>query len=55
MSLRDNKERTRGRSERENRIIMIAIAAAVVVFVLWWIYGYHFVVVPSGELSFRAP
>ncbi len=55
MSLRENKKERGKRTDKENRIIMIAIVAAILLFILWWLYGYHFVVVPSGELSFRAP
>ncbi len=53
MSLRENKKIEGW--DKENRIILIAIIAAILVFILWWLYGYHYVIVPSGELSFRAP
>lgn len=55
MSLRESKKEKRGGTDKENRIIMIAIVTAILVFILWWLYGYHYVIVPSGELIFRAP
>jgi len=55
MSLRESKKKKKKGLGRENRIILIAIIAAIIFSILWFLYGYHYIVVPSAELSFMAP
>lgn len=31
-----------------------ALIAIIAVFILWWLYGYTYVIVPGGEMAFEA-
>jgi uncharacterized membrane protein YqiK len=35
-------------------VVIGALIAIVAAIVLWWLYGYSYVIVPSGETAFEA-